>query len=75
MDKRSLEGYSPRGRKESDMTEHTHKDKIEIEKINNRIINGDLSEEVILSWYLWNMKELDTENAGEDLSREWEQLV
>ena len=75
MDKRSLEGYSPRGRKESDMTEHTHKDKIEIEKINNRIINGDLSEEVILSWYLWNMKELDTENAGEDLSREWGQRV
>ena len=48
MDKRSLEGYSPRGRKESDTTEHTHKDKIEIEKINNRIINGDLSEDVIL---------------------------
>ena len=47
--KRSLEGYSPRGRKESDTTEHTHKDKTEIEKINNRIINGDLSEEVILS--------------------------
>ena len=49
MDKKSLEGYSPQGRKESDTTEHTHKDKIEIEKINNRIINGDLSEDVILS--------------------------
>ena len=49
MDKKSLEGYSPQGRKESDTAEHTHKDKIEIEKINNRIINGDLSEDVILS--------------------------
>ena len=75
MDKRSLEGYSLRGCKESDMTEHTHKDKSEIEKVNNRIINGDLSEEGILSYYLRDMKELDMENAGKDLSREWEQHV
>ena len=57
------------------MTEHTHKDKSEIEKVNNRIINGDLSEEGILSYYLRDMKELDMENAGKDLSREWEQHV
>lgn len=52
-----------------------NKDKIKIEKRNNRIIKRDLFGEVIISWYLRNMKELDMQNVGEELSREREDHV
>lgn len=52
-----------------------NKDKIKIEKRNNRIIKRDLFGEVIISWYLRNMKELDMQNVGEELPREREDHV